>query len=317
VKQLFGALCAAVIALSSLAAPAGAQMYRDHAGWKGAGQAPVVLAAVRPAGVRVANVGVGDRTAPTASRGWSRRSWSRRHMGYSRYYRPAARRSYRTYKQVWFGNKIVWWPVAGSRPVVRRARTYRYAAWHSTWRARQSRWAQGHRVYWHPGFWTNGVNVTPGTWTPEPVYRYNPNGQNPTIMNVPAPQRQTTRGTNNKTYPGYQYYYYGKPTSAAPSAAVAHRPTVRGRPAASMMPHDNIPTVYLYQNGHRQGIHLPPAAVPKPEPPAAAPGAPGVAPGTTVPPGAPAVPGAAPGAPGVLIPGVPAAPDLPIPAATP
>ncbi|MDB5098077.1 MAG: hypothetical protein JWM80_2498, partial [Cyanobacteria bacterium RYN_339] len=216
-----------------------------------------------------------------------------------RRWKPAARRwtaparSYRQYRQVWFGNKVVWWPVTAAAPVARaRTSTWRYASARTPY---ARRWTNGRRVYWHAGYWSTANK--PGTMTPEPVYRYNPNGQTPTMMNAPA-KPTPVRRVNGKAYPGYQYYYYGKPvTSAVPGKApqVAGKPNVRRN--AAVAPKDNIPTVYLYQRGHRQGIHLPPASAPAPEPAAAAPAA------NTAP---PAVPGAPPAG-GGLIPGVPGA----------
>ena len=70
----------------------------------------------------------------------------------------------------------------------------------------------------------------------------------------PATTR-TVRKPGSKAMAGYQYYYYGKPTTST-GVKTSSRPTHRTAKSLAV-PHDNIPTVYLYQKGHRQGIHLP------------------------------------------------------------
>lgn len=301
-KRLLGAMLGAMVMAFSGPAltPADAQLYRDHQGWYGAMGAPMQVAAAPSRSGSTIN------RAPSVSRAYRRRTGRRR--VWSRYYAPAVHAT-RTYRKVWFGNKIVWWPVTSIVPTVRHRSSYRYGSWRPRTAAR---WSRGHRVYWHPGYWTTaGGSNGPGTWTPEPVYRYNPNGQQPMVMRAAPVGRKVKKGA--KTYAGYQYYYYGKPTSALPTPSRTARGSRHRAAAAMSVPHDNIPTVYLYQRGHRQGIHLPPAEAPKPAaaaPQAGKPGAPGaVAPAA----GGPLIPGAAPGAPAMAPqqPAVPAPPQTP------
>jgi hypothetical protein len=319
VKQLFGAVCAIVVGLGGLAmAPAQAQQqsYRDHQGWYGTqpGTAPVQMAAKPPAAARTV------AAAATTRKPSVRKPTTRRWRPIIRRW-TAPKRPYRTYRQVWFGNKLVWWPVT-PRPTAPVARTTRPSTWrYASTRKPYSRYTSGRRVYWHPGYWSTAGK--PGTVTPEPVYRYNPNGSNPTLMNAPAAAKPASSRTrvNTKQYPGYQYYYYGKPvTSQRPGAkpqTLANRPGAKPqtRANAATAPKDNIPTVYLYQRGHQTGIHLPPASTPAPEPPAAAAPAPGAAPGApAVPPaGGGLIPGAAP-APGAAPGAAPVPPAPPVPA---
>lgn len=294
-KQLFGALCAMIVGLSALSVlPAAAAGFRDHEGWMGA-----------PPSASMARAG---RTKPAAARRWKRpaaHGWTRRparRTSWARYYAPRpALRTYRTFKRVWFGNKMVWWPTTTVVPVARRASAYRLASWHP-----RRRWSKGRPVVWHGGYWATTRSGGPGTWTPEPVYRYNPNGSEPTLMKAPTASKAMRKG-GSKGIAGYQYYYYGKPTTSSGVKTSSH--TTRRTAAALAVPHDNIPTVYLYQKGHRQGIHLP-GEVPADSAKPTAPG-PGPAPGSQLlPPGAP--PLAAPIAPGGLIPGVPGVPAAPV-----
>ncbi len=247
-KQLFGALCAMIVGLSALSVlPAAAAGFRDHEGWMGA-----------PPSASMARAG---RTKPAAARRWKRpaaHGWTRRparRTSWARYYAPRpALRTYRTFKRVWFGNKMVWWPTTTVVPVARRASAYRLASWHP-----RRRWSKGRPVVWHGGYWATTRSGGPGTWTPEPVYRYNPNGSEPTLMKAPTASKAMRKG-GSKGIAGYQYYYYGKPTTSSGVKTSSH--TTRRTAAALAVPHDNIPTVCETAVTYSCRIPRPKAAAP-------------------------------------------------------
>ena len=259
-KQILSALLALFVVYGSGGAPAAeAAYYRDHNGWHGTASRPVSHSAATPVMVRTA-AALRAYTRRAAPRYMRARHTPTRYAStrYRRYYRPATPRTYRSYKQIWFGNRKVWWPVDRAvRPVARRA-AYRPAA--RSWRAArrpvsyagQRTWApvSGYQMYYY-----NGRRV-PATHSSRHVI----------VLPATSAARRWTPPSDTQVY-----YYDGRTPTGPTTAGKAPAAPVRS------VPRDNIPTTYIYQQPHRAGIKLPPASVKAPEaPPAAKPAAPPV-----------------------------------------